>query len=238
VVDQQQLPGLEAADGEARIRPAEAGVADVAPAFAAVVAEALADSVVGAHQHPPRAALLLDQHVFVETAVGDVGADDEFKRPAAVAGDREVRAGDCGVFRQYFLRPQRPGRGGERPGSVGEHRRLVHHHPFGDAARLVPDRGVGVGRSADRNPDPAAAVENVSGFCGDALRPDPPEAAPRVEPEGGVEGAFRNRVVRRDDLDLLPGESAVGAGGEDHVVAGAFVIEFAAVPDGEKPPRG
>ena len=59
MVDEQEIAGLEAADGEPGIRAAEPGIADVAPGLAAVIAERLPDSVMRAYQNAPCAVALL-----------------------------------------------------------------------------------------------------------------------------------------------------------------------------------
>ena len=65
----QQPATGQPADKETRLRMRDDRWSDVCPGLAAIFGKRFAQPVAGAHQHPERAVLALDNHVFVAVAV-------------------------------------------------------------------------------------------------------------------------------------------------------------------------
>ena len=73
VLDQQKLPGGQAANEEPRRGVLDSGRGHIAPGLAAVRRDAFADAVAGAHEHPEAAVLPFHDDVLIGVALLDLG---------------------------------------------------------------------------------------------------------------------------------------------------------------------
>ena len=150
------------------------------PGVAAIIGKTLSDSVEGARQHPKRAVFLFNDHIFVETAMGNVGMSSQTNSFSFVR--RSIYVGKLFCLQAVALCGNAaagiaPDGGWKQPFPFGCYQRFVHHDPVSDAARRRPSQVFGVGILAQRHPYAAAAVVETPGLC-----PSHPKNLMRVDP--------------------------------------------------------